>query len=108
MIKEKKKESFIVFDIGANKGDYTQSCSDILNELKVDYRIFSQFDPKTIQKKTCQLTTIDQFMADQKIEHIDFLKIDVEGYEVDVLQGAKNALKTKKLVRSNLSMVAHI
>ncbi len=43
--------------------------------------------------------TLDQFMKDEKIETIDLIKIDVEGYEVDVLKGALDAIKkTKRIV----------
>lgn len=38
------------------------------------------------------LTTLDSFLANAGLSHIDLLKIDVEGFELEVLQGAKNAL----------------
>lgn len=37
--------------------------------------------------------TVDSFMNANDIQHIDYLKIDVEGAELSVLKGAKNALK---------------
>ena len=42
-------------------------------------------------------TTIDEYCARKKIDHIDFLKIDVEGAELDVLVGAKHLIKEGKI-----------
>ena len=44
-----------------------------------------------------QLTTIDEFCEKNHIERIDFLKIDVEGYEFDVLLGAKRMLEKNRI-----------
>lgn len=43
------------------------------------------------------VTTLDLFCAEHHLEHIDFLKIDVEGFELNVLRGAKTLLKEKKV-----------
>lgn len=39
--------------------------------------------------------SLDEFVAKNKVDYIDFLKIDVEGAELRVLQGAKNCLAQK-------------
>jgi FkbM family methyltransferase len=39
-----------------------------------------------------QITTLDQFMLERSISKVDFLKLDVEGLEFEILLGAKNAL----------------
>lgn len=44
-----------------------------------------------------QSITLDQFLIDQNIEHINLLKIDTEGHEFSILMGAKNALELKKI-----------
>lgn len=44
-----------------------------------------------------RVITLDQFMDDQKIERVDFIKIDTEGYEMDVLNGASRALESGRL-----------
>jgi FkbM family methyltransferase len=43
------------------------------------------------------LTTIDSFCVSNGIENIDFLKIDVEGHELNVLQGAKRMIENEKI-----------
>ncbi len=41
-----------------------------------------------------RMDTIDNYMKDRDIFNIDLLKIDVEGYELEVLSGAKDALQS--------------
>ena len=40
------------------------------------------------------IETLDNYCFKNKISKIDFLKIDTEGYEMNVLEGAKNMLNT--------------
>ena len=42
-------------------------------------------------------TTLDQFAARQQIDQIALLKVDVEGYETLVFQGAEQLLKAKQI-----------
>lgn len=44
-----------------------------------------------------QLSTLDRYVAEQQLTTIDFLKIDVEGHELNVLQGASQTLKNKQI-----------
>lgn len=43
------------------------------------------------------LKTIDGYIIEHKIEHIDFLKTDVEGLDYQVLRGAEDALENNKI-----------
>lgn len=46
-------------------------------------------------KTTINLTTIDRFMCKQQLNGIDLVKIDVEGFELNVLKGASGLLSTR-------------
>lgn len=44
--------------------------------------------------KTCKTISIDDFVARQNIKRIDFIKMDIEGSEMNALKGAINTIKT--------------
>ena len=44
-----------------------------------------------------EVTTVDRFVDDNAVEHIDLLKIDVEGGEMKVLLGATDSLKKQMI-----------
>ena len=48
-------------------------------------------------QETIQLRRLDDFCAEQGIEQIGFLKIDVEGAELDVLKGAERMLSEGRI-----------
>ncbi len=55
------------------------------------------FDIEPKQHIEVPCTTLDKYCTQNNIEHIDFLKIDVEGGELNVLKGATKLLKAKKI-----------
>ena len=44
-----------------------------------------------------ELTTLDEYCKENKIEYIDLLKMDVEGNELNVLEGSKTMLEAGKI-----------
>jgi FkbM family methyltransferase len=44
-----------------------------------------------------RVTTIDDFMAKESIESLVLLKIDVEGHDLSVLEGARRAIERKQI-----------
>lgn len=53
------------------------------------------FEPIRIEETSA--TTIDEYCAGKNIETIDLLKIDVEGAEFQVMKGAREMLKSKRI-----------
>jgi FkbM family methyltransferase len=55
-------------------------------EVESPYKRYSKSDDHFI----IPITTLDSYCEQNKITHIDFLKIDTEGYEYNVIKGAAN------------------
>lgn len=51
----------------------------------------------SFEKRTARVTTLDKYCADNNIERIDLLKIDVEGAEHLVLKGSTRMLSEKRI-----------
>ena len=58
--------------------------------------VFKQLNQE-ITKLNVRTTTIDSYCLENNIKNIDFIKIDVEGAEKLVLEGAYNMLKNRKI-----------
>ena len=89
--------------ITQNKGS-----SSLLQPIK-DANQFWEGNPLLTQKEVeVDVTTIDSYCQKQNIKSIDILKIDVQGNEINVLKGAKQMLKEKriKLIFTEIS-IAH-
>jgi FkbM family methyltransferase len=64
------------------------------NSLLSSLKDLDQSQTKSITMEACSL---DEFVADQKIENIVLLKIDTEGNDLNVLCGASEILKSESL-----------
>ncbi len=51
----------------------------------------------TLGEERVQTTTLDAFLSRLGITRVDFLKVDVEGFELEVLRGAEGALKNRRI-----------
>ncbi|WP_198288378.1 FkbM family methyltransferase [Chamaesiphon minutus] len=68
-----------------------------------DLHFIERFPPEYAQELTVTQTlevetvSLDEFVRDYQISTIDFLKLDTEGSELDILQGARNILQNSVL-----------
>jgi FkbM family methyltransferase len=51
----------------------------------------------TAQPERVEVETLDRFTRAQGIDHIDFLKIDTEGHDLEVLRGADQLLRSNSV-----------
>ncbi len=70
-------------DINVNS-KYFKKKFQLLNKKKGD---------EFFEEKQIQLTCLDEYLENKKIDKIDILKIDTEGYEFEILKGLKNQIK---------------
>jgi FkbM family methyltransferase len=54
---------------------------------------------------TCAIKPLDQILAEREIEHIDLVKIDVEGFELEVLEGFQKFLPSVRSIIVEVSLV---
>lgn len=70
------------------------SDSDESGLASVYKRRLDHFNIDMSKSEQIEIKTLDTFCNDQKIEHIHFLKLDVEGHELKVMEGASKMLKS--------------
>ncbi len=58
-----------------------------LTDEEAEQRLAGQWESETL---TAELTTVSAFLAEEAIQRVDLLKIDVERAELDVLEGIEN------------------
>jgi FkbM family methyltransferase len=53
------------------------------------------YDPTDVE--TISVTTIDMYCRERGIEHVDFIKMDIEGYEMAAIRGAEQMLREGRI-----------
>lgn len=90
-----KKISLHNLAIGSNSGqlEFNEYSWSALNSfLKRAYG-----SAKILETYLVEVTTIDEFCKNNAISHINFLKTDTEGYELNVLKGASEMMKQNRI-----------
>ena len=96
-----EKEQFVPKVLGANSGHgylfITQNpaCSSLYppDENLVRSRPGTN-DTSLVSKRAVEISTLDNWVVEKGISKIDFIKLDVQGAELDVLKGAEKILKS--------------
>lgn len=63
--------------------------------LSSEVQLYQQPGGVHLREEEVPSTTLDQFCAENQIEQIHFLKLDIEGFEIDALNGLKKHLERR-------------
>ena len=74
---------------------HTQPTSTLASGIK---EVIENLHKQKSKSYEFEMNTLDNFAKREKIERIDFLKIDIEGNELAVLQGSKNLLRKNRIL----------
>lgn len=74
---------------------YTDTFTSKLSSV-YDRRL-DHFSIKTSKNDNANFITVDSYCTDNNLSHIDFMKIDVEGHEFKVLEGAKEMINSRAI-----------
>lgn len=100
-IKEYKKIIPARYAISDKKGEAVlfSNINEDTNSLLPSDKIGLSSDQQVKNKSsiTVQTETIDNYCLDNNIQHIDILKMDIQGSELAALKGAINLLEKKKI-----------
>ena len=109
-------EGDVVFDVGCAEGNFSLTVSDVAQEihmfeydekwiealqrtfgrLSVESHITKGYISNVTSRNKTSLT-IDDYCIQNKIDKIDMLKVDVEGAELELLEGANNMLNEHRI-----------
>ena len=65
-------------------------------------------DPRSSHSRsiTCPMVTLDQLLADAGFPAVGLLKLDVQGFELEVLKGARQTLEQAEAILLEVSLIA--
>jgi len=84
--------------VGDQSGKHTIFLNPEVGSMaSVYHRKLDHYNIEINATETIELITLEEYCKDNKIDHIDFLKLDIEGHELAALKGAGNLLKENKI-----------
>jgi len=69
----------------------------VTSEASIHERRDSAFQDSNYQMVEIEITSVDLFVRENEIDFIDFIKMDVEGHEYEILVGAQKTLSEGKV-----------
>lgn len=102
LLKNVKKKPVLAVNLGLSDQNgiatlYDRDNASGSSHASLSMAIFSEIHRVETESSQIELTTVDDFCNSHQIECIDLLKIDVEGFEVNVLRGAERMLSTGRV-----------
>lgn len=86
------------FALGSSEGELTLYKHTEQSEYSSLYQAdYFQHNIKLSTQELIKIKTLDDYCNTNAIEAVDFLKIDVEGHELEVLKGAKSFIEKGKI-----------
>ena len=85
------------FGLGETEGAFTLFYDQPASTIASLHDLPSDHPWKGDRTEQVQVRTIDNFCKDEGIAHIHFLKVDVEGHELQVLRGASEMINSDKV-----------
>jgi FkbM family methyltransferase len=90
----KNEEKFLI--------ESTDSTSATYCNLKSNSKYFKKkkffFEYKTLKKQKTNILTLEAFFKEKKLKNVNYLKIDTEGYELNVIKGLGKYIKKIRLI----------
>lgn len=86
------------FGLGKKKGEFNLYYDELGSGLaSLSKRRLSFLNVEFSKSEKVQIETLDDYCKKNDIQNIDQLKIDVEGHELDVLEGGLQMIRNKKV-----------
>jgi FkbM family methyltransferase len=77
----------------------------VFQEMETGSSVFPESSPTSRQQRTMLTRRLDSVLHEHGAPHVDFLKLDVQGYELEVLKGAPGALGQAEVVLLEASLM---
>lgn len=66
----------------------------------------SEYSFVSFGKRTeVHVTTIDEWAQEHRVDRVDFMRLDMQGYEIEALKGAEHTLKTTSAIQLEVSHI---
>src|SRR5262249_5627754 len=75
------------------------------HEMETASSVLEEHVAQPARVRSYPMETIDHLIASKVAEQPDFLKLDVQGYELEVLRGAENSLKSMAAVLAEVNLI---